>query len=78
MGNKRLKVGVISLGCPKNLVDTELLLGKFKTAQVEFAKDLEEADIIVVNTCGFIEPAKEESIETILNVSNLKKNKICY
>ena len=73
MGNRRLKVGVISLGCPKNLVDTELLLGKFKTAEVEFAKDLEEADIIIVNTCGFIEPAKEESIETILDVSNLKK-----
>ena len=73
MRNKILKVGVISLGCPKNLVDTELLLGKFKVANVEFANRLEDADIIVINTCGFIEPAKEESIDTILNISELKK-----
>lgn len=73
MENKNLKVGVISLGCPKNLVDTELLLGKFKANNVQFANNLEEADVIIINTCGFIEPAKEESIETILNVSELKK-----
>ncbi len=73
MINNTLKVGVISLGCPKNLVDTELLLGKFKVASVEFANRLEDADVIIINTCGFIEPAKEESIDTILNISDLKK-----
>ncbi len=69
----RLKLAVISLGCPKNLVDTEILLGKFNASGVEFSNNLEDADIILVNTCGFIQPAKEESIDTILEVSELKK-----
>ena len=73
MGNKKLKVGVISLGCPKNLVDTELILGKLKKSDVEFSNNLENSDVIIVNTCGFIEPAKEESIDTIFNVLELKK-----
>jgi len=70
---KKQKLAVISLGCPKNLVDTELLLGKFKKSDVEFSTNLEDADIILINTCGFIQPAKEESIDTILEVSELKK-----
>jgi len=70
--DKKLKLAVISLGCPKNLVDTEILLGKFKASGVEFSNNLEDADIILVNTCGFIQPAKEESIDTILEVSQLK------
>ncbi len=73
MENKKLKVGVISLGCPKNLVDTELILGKLKKSNVEFSDNLENSDVIIVNTCGFIEPAKEESIDTIFNVLELKK-----
>ena len=71
--SKSLKVGVISLGCPKNLVDTEFLLGKFNVSNVEFSHNLEDADVLIVNTCGFIEPAKEESIDTILELVELKK-----
>ncbi|NPB08139.1 MAG: 30S ribosomal protein S12 methylthiotransferase RimO [Aquificae bacterium] len=61
-----MKIGVVSLGCAKNLVDTEVLLGKLKSAGAEITPNPEEADFIVINTCGFIEPAKLESIETIL------------
>lgn len=68
-----MKVGVISLGCSKNLVDTEVLLGKLKANNVKFAKDSYEADIIIINTCGFINPAKEESINTILEHARGKK-----
>ncbi|NPA54105.1 MAG: 30S ribosomal protein S12 methylthiotransferase RimO [Aquificae bacterium] len=66
-------MGVISLGCPKNLVDTELLLGKLKASKAEVVSDLNEADVILINTCGFIDAAKEESINTILEASNLKE-----
>ncbi|WP_333784756.1 30S ribosomal protein S12 methylthiotransferase RimO [Thermocrinis sp.] len=69
----RLKVGVISLGCSKNLVDTEILLGKLKQAGVEFANDPKKADTIIVNTCGFINPAKEEAIDYILEYAGNKK-----
>lgn len=61
-----MKVGVVSLGCAKNLVDSEILLGKLKSAGVTITPNPEEADLIIINTCGFIEPAKLESIETIL------------
>jgi len=67
-------VGIISLGCPKNLVDTELLMGKLKASQVQFTDRLEEADVIIVNTCGFINDAKEESVDTILQVAQYKKD----
>ena len=69
----KLKVGVISLGCSKNLVDTEVLLGKLKHAGVEFANDPKKADTIIVNTCGFINPAKEEAIDYILEYAGNKK-----
>ncbi len=68
-----MKVGVISLGCAKNLVDTEVLLGKLKEGGAQIVSDPKKADVIVINTCGFIEPAKVESIETILEFSEKKK-----
>ncbi|MDQ7056878.1 MAG: hypothetical protein Q9M89_10735 [Persephonella sp.] len=50
-----MKVGMVSLGCPKNLVDTELLLGKLKAGKVQIVSDLKEADVVIINTCGFID-----------------------
>ncbi len=68
------KIAVISLGCPKNLVDTEHIVGLLKaTGEVTFVDNLKEADIIIVNTCGFIKPAKEESIDEILTAIEEKK-----
>lgn len=66
------KIGMVSLGCPKNLVDSELMLGKLKSEGFEIVNDEEAADIIVINTCGFIESAKQESINTILEMAELK------
>ncbi len=63
---KRVKVGVISLGCAKNLVDAEIMLGGVLTRGMEVTADAEEADVLIVNTCAFIDSAKEESIEAIL------------
>ncbi|MFN3599407.1 MAG: 30S ribosomal protein S12 methylthiotransferase RimO, partial [Aquificaceae bacterium] len=68
-----MKVGVISLGCAKNLVDTEVLLGKLKAGGAKLVNDPKKADVIVINTCGFIEPAKLEAIETILEFAQRKK-----
>ena len=67
------KIGFISLGCSKNLVDTEVMLHKLHTAGYEITPNEEEAEIIVINTCGFIESAKQESIENILDASELKE-----
>jgi len=67
-----LKIAVLSLGCPKNLVDTEYLLGKLNASNVQFTNNVEEADTIIINTCGFIDEAKEESINTILEAVELK------
>ena len=68
-----MKIGVISLGCAKNLVDTEVLLGKLKSGGAKLVDDPKKADIILINTCGFIEPAKMEAIETILELAQKKK-----
>jgi ribosomal protein S12 methylthiotransferase len=68
-----MKVGVISLGCAKNLVDTEVLLGKLKASGVKLVSNPKKADLIIINTCGFIEPAKREAIETILEFADKKK-----
>lgn len=68
------KVGFISLGCPKNLVDSEVMMGHLKQNGYEITADAEEADTVVVNTCGFIDSAKKESIETILEAAQLKTN----
>ena len=67
------KIGFISLGCSKNLVDTEVMLHKLHSAGYEITPNEEEAEIIVINTCGFIESAKQESIENILDASELKE-----
>lgn len=66
-------VNMISLGCPKNLVDSEVMLGKAGLAGFRLSPSPEEADIVIVNTCGFIGEAKEESVDTILDVCELKK-----
>lgn len=68
------KVGFVSLGCPKNLVDSEVMMGQLKAAGYEITNNSEEADTVVVNTCGFIESAKAESIEAILEATGAKAN----
>ena len=70
-----MKVGFISLGCSKNLIDTEITIGKFKNNNFEIVNDAKKAEIIVINTCGFIESAKQEAIDTILEMSEYKKKK---
>ncbi len=72
-----LKAGIISLGCAKNLVDTEVMLGILAANQVDIVQDPAEADILIVNTCGFIDSAKEESITTILSMADFKKAGNC-
>ncbi len=72
-----MKVGMISLGCTKNLVDSETALGLFKEAGYTFTGDPAQADILMVNTCGFINPAKEESIDTILEMAQYKQTGRC-
>jgi ribosomal protein S12 methylthiotransferase len=67
------KVGMVSLGCPKNLVDSEVMLGVLASQGYELTPRADEADVIVVNTCAFIEPAKQESINTILEMAEYKK-----
>lgn len=74
----RKKISAITLGCSKNEVDTELLLGSLDLNKYEIAESLEESQIIVVNTCGFIESAKEESIETIWEMSKYKEENCEY
>ena len=69
------KVGFVSLGCPKNLVDTEVMLGILGESGYEIVSRPQDADVIVVNTCGFIDAAKEESIQTILEMAEYKKDK---
>jgi tRNA A37 methylthiotransferase MiaB len=63
------RVGFVSLGCPKNLVDSEVMLGLLNQDGHEITADGQDAEIIVVNTCGFIESAKQESIDTILGMA---------
>ena len=72
-----MKVGFVSLGCSKNLIDTEMAIGVFKNNNFEIVNSVDEAEIIVVNTCGFIESAKEEAINTILEMSEYKKTGKC-
>ena len=71
------KVGVVSLGCNKNRVDTEIALGLLKDRGYVFTADPAEADILMVNTCGFIESAREESINTIIEMGEYKKTGRC-
>ena len=72
-----MKLLFISLGCDKNLVDTEKMLGILRDAGYEFTEDETEAEIIIVNTCCFIGDAKEESINTILEMAEYKKTAVC-
>ena len=76
-GMKKLKVGFISLGCSKNLVDTEMTIGLFKEHQYKIVNDINEAEIIMINTCGFIESAKQEAIDTILEMAEYKEHGKC-
>jgi ribosomal protein S12 methylthiotransferase len=69
-----LKVGFVSLGCPKNLVDTEVMMGQLAERGHELTHRPEDADVIVVNTCSFIDPAKQESVDTILEMAEYKKS----
>ena len=74
MSQPNQKLNMISLGCAKALVDSELLLGGLKNAHFDITQEPEDADTIVVNTCGFLDIAREESIETILQAAELKKS----
>jgi len=71
------KVGFVSLGCPKNLVDSEVMLGTLARQGYSITAQKEDADVIVVNTCGFIDSAKKESIDTILEMAGLKNGGNC-
>ena len=73
-----MRVGFVSLGCSKNLIDTEITIGHFKKNNYEIENNPEKAEIIVINTCGFIESAKEEAINTILEMAEYKKDKCKY
>ena len=75
--NKTPKVGFVSLGCPKNLVDSEVMLGALSRQGYSITARKEDADVIVVNTCGFIDSAKKESIDTILEMAELKTQGNC-
>src|SRR6201981_502474 len=66
------KVGFVSLGCPKNLVDSEVMMGMLANAGADLIPQAEDADVIVVNTCSFIESAQQESVNTILEMARHK------
>ena len=67
------KIGMVSLGCPKNQVDAERMLAELKSAGFEIVSEEEQAEVIIVNTCGFIESAQQESIDTILEMAGYKE-----
>ena len=71
-----MKVGFISLGCDKNRVDTERMIFNLSEAGATIVDDASEADVMIVNTCAFIESAKKEAIENILDMANLKKTSL--
>ena len=73
-----MNVGFVSLGCSKNLIDTEVMIGKFKSNKHKIVNNPQEAEIIVINTCGFIESAKEEAINTILEMAEFKQKRCKY
>jgi len=71
------KIGLVSLGCEKNLVDSEVMLGLLRRRGYEITAQAERADVIVVNTCGFIDKAKQESVDTILEMAEFKNSGQC-
>ena len=72
-----MKIGMVSLGCPKNLVDSEVMLGIIRDKKMEITNNPAEANLIIVNTCGFIESAKEESVNTVLQMAEYKNEGCC-
>src|SRR5215207_5713115 len=68
------RIGMVSLGCPKNLVDSEVMMGVLRRHGFELTPNPQEADVVVVNTCGFIDAAKQESVDTILEMAEMKKS----
>jgi len=74
MSRAKEKFSIVSLGCARNLVDSEVMAGLLRQNEYEMVQEPTDADVVLVNTCGFIGPAKEESIETILEVSRLKED----
>ena len=70
--NEAIRVSLISLGCARNLVDSEVLLGHVAEEGLQVTVEPSDADVVVINTCGFVEEAKQESIDTILEVCDLK------
>ena len=72
----RNKISLVSLGCAKNLVDSEILIGGLKSEKYEIVTQVDEADTIIINTCGFLDVAREESVDTILECTELKKQGI--
>ena len=72
-----MKIGLISLGCPKNLVDSEVMLGLAREAGHELTRDASAAEVLVVNTCAFIDSAKQESIDAILEMARHKQDGAC-
>lgn len=72
-----MKIGMVSLGCPKNQTDAEIMLGILSQKGNEIVSDPKDAEVIIVNTCGFIDPAKQESIDSILEMAEYKKNGNC-
>ena len=71
--NKPVKVGMVSLGCAKNLVDAEIMLGSLVKSGVEITNDAASADVVIVNTCSFIDAAQEESVDAILESSEVRE-----
>ena len=74
MNSDGKKIHISTLGCSKNIYDSELLMGQLKASNAQFASSAEEAEVIIINTCGFIAPAKQESIDAILEAEKLKKS----
>lgn len=74
---KKARVALVSLGCPKNLVDSEVILGVLEEAGFEVGVDEHEADVVIVNTCAFIDAAQEEAVEALLDLAELKKRGNC-
>src|SRR3954468_17766108 len=72
-----MKIGMVSLGCPKNLVDSEVMLGLAQQSGHQLTRDAAEAEVLVVNTCAFIDKAKQESIDAILEMAQHKKDGAC-
>jgi len=71
------RVHLVSLGCPKNRVDSEVMLGHLVDDGFQIVERPEDAEVIVVNTCGFIDAAKEESVDTILELAQYKESGVC-